>query len=113
MLNEAAILRATMTDCGTFTRRCESGEETVYEGLPCALSRAMQAATPKLNGQWESCVETDARLGLFLPQGTVLLAGDRAEIARDGMVYRGVCSAGLAYPSYVYATMLLQEVAQA
>ena len=113
MLNEAAILRATMTDCGTFTRRGEIGEETVYDGLPCAISRAMQAATPKLNGQWEPCVETDARLGLFLPQGTVLLAGDRAEIIREGMVYRGICSAGLAYPSHVYATMLLQEVARA
>ena len=110
LLNEAAILRATMTDCGNFTRRGKNGEERVYEGLPCALSRAMQAATPKLNGQWEPCVETDARLGLFLPQGTVLLAGDRAEIIREGMVYRGVCSAGLAYPSYVYATVLLQEV---
>lgn len=113
MLNEAAILRATMTDCGKITRRGETGEETVYEGLPCALSRAMQAATPKLNGQWEPCVETDARLGLFLPRGTVLLAGDRAEIVREGMVYRGICSAGLAYPSHVYATMLLQEVTRA
>ena len=45
MLNEAAIRRATMTDCGNFTRRGKNGEERVYEGLPCALSRAMQAAT--------------------------------------------------------------------
>lgn len=112
-MNEAAILRATMTDCGRITRRGQNGEETVYEGLPCALSRAVQAATPKVNGQWEDSLETDARLGFFAPAGTVLLAGDRAEIFREGMVYRGVCSAGLAYPSYVYATMLLQEVEKA
>ena len=116
-MNEAAVLRATMTDSGTFTRQVWNGsgwsEKVIYEQLACALSRSPQAATPRVRGQWEEVAETDTPLALFLPAGTVLQAGDRAEIFREGMLYRGICSAGLAYPSYVYATVLLQEVEQA
>lgn len=114
-MNEAAILRATMTDSGTFTRRVWKGagwaEEVLYEQLACALSRSPQAASPKLRGQWDGVAETEARLALFLPAGTVLQAGDRAEIVREGQVFRGVCGPCIPYPSHCYTTILLQEVA--
>ena len=116
-MSEAAILRATMTDSGTFTRQVwkESGwaEEVVYEHLACALSRSAQTVTPRVRGQWEDMAETDARLALFLPAGTMLQAGDRAEIVREGQVFRGVCGPCMPYPSHCYTTILLQEVAAA
>ena len=114
-MSEAAILRATMTDSGTFTRQVWKGsgwsEEVVYEQLACALSRSPQATTPRVRGQWEDVAETDARLALFLPAGTVLQAGDRAEIVREGQVFRGVCGPCMPYPSHCYTTILVQEVA--
>lgn len=116
-MSEAAILRATMTDSGTFTRRVWKGsgwaEEVVYAQLACALSRSPQAATPKVRGQWEDVAETDARLALFLPAGTVLQAGDRAEIFREGQVFRGICGPCMPYLSHCYTTILVQEVAAA
>ena len=48
---------------------------------------------------------------LFLPAGTVLQAGDRAEIIREGQVFRGVCGPCMPYPSHCYTTILVQEVA--
>ena len=114
-MNEAAILRATMTDSGTFTRQVWKGsgwvEEVIYEKMACALSRSPQAATPKVRGQREDVAETDARLALFLPAGTVLQAGDRAEIVREGQVFRGGCGPCMPYPSHCYTTILVQEVA--
>lgn len=116
-MSEAAILRATMTDSGTFTRRVWKGsgwaEEVVYAQLACALSRSPQAATPKVRGQWEDVAETDAKLALFLPAGTVLQAGDRAEIFREGQVFRGICGPCMPYPSHCYTTILVQEVTAA
>ncbi len=116
-MNEAAVLRATMTDSGTFFRKTWTGtgwkEETVYENLACALSRAPQAFAPRLNGEWEAVPESDSRLGLFLPVGTVLQAGDRAEIVRQGQVFRGICGPGLPYLSHCYATFQVQEVGRA
>ena len=113
-MSEAAIMRATMTDSGTFTRQVWKGsgwvQEVVYEQLACALSRLPQAITPKVRSQWEDVAETDARLALFLPAGTVLQAGDRAEIVREGQVFRGICGPCMPYPSHCYATILVQEV---
>ena len=116
-MSEAAILRATMTDSGTFTRQVWTGagwsEEVIYEQLACALSRSPQATTPKVRGQWDDVTETDARLALFLPAGTILQAGDRAEIVREGQVFRGVCGPCMPYPSHCYTTILVQEVTAA
>ncbi|MGM9655314.1 MAG: hypothetical protein ACI3XU_08170 [Butyricicoccaceae bacterium] len=113
-VNEAAILRATMTDSGTFTRQVWNGREwkteILYEGLACALSRQPQAAAPRTRGQWEDMGECEARLALFLPAGTVLRAGDRAEIRRAGQVLRGICGPCMPYLSHCFTTMLVQEV---
>ncbi len=113
-MNEAAILRGTMTDRGTFTRQKWTGREwkteTVYENIPCALSRTAQTQTPRTGGQWEELVESQGRMGLFLPAGTMLQAGDRGEIRREGQVLKGVCGACLPYSSHCYTTILVQEV---
>ena len=113
-MNEGAILRRTMTDRVTVTRKIWNGarwESTVlYENLDCALSRGVQSSTPKLTGDWEDICETEGRLTLFLPAGVCLQAGDQAEVRRLGQVIRGLCSATLPYPSHAVATLYLQEV---
>lgn len=113
-MSEADILYRTLTDRVTVTREVWTGArwetQTVYENLACALSRAAQAITPKLTGQWEDVMETGGKLGLYLPAGTRLLAGDRATVLREGQVFRGICSATLPYPSHALAILLLQEV---
>lgn len=52
-MREADILYRTLTDRVTVTREVWNGarwvSETVYQELACALSRAVQASTPKLN----------------------------------------------------------------
>lgn len=116
-MREREILRATMTDSGSFFRKVWTGtgwqEEQVYESLPCALSRSPQAASPTVRGAWEDVGECSARLALFLPADTVLKAGDRGEIVRQGQVYRGICGPCMAYLSHCYTTMLVQAVTAA
>ena len=113
-MREADILYRTLTDRITVTREAWNGarwvSETVYQELACALSRAVQASTPKLNGERALVPETEGRLNLFLPVGTVLKAGDKANVSREGQVFRGICSATLPYPSHTVATIYLQEV---
>ena len=113
-MREADILYRTLTDRVTVTRdvwrdtRWEN--ETVYEGLACALSRAVQASTPKLNGERAEMPESEGRLRLFLPVGTVLKTGDRAVVIREGQRFAGICSASVPYPSHAVADLYLQEV---
>jgi len=113
-MREADILYRTFTDRVTVTREVWNGErwvtETVYEELACALSRVVQAGSPKLKGEREPIPETEGKLRLFLPVGTVLKAGDRAAVVREGQVFRGICSPVLPYPSHAVATLYLQEV---
>lgn len=113
-MSEREILRATMTDSGSFFRKVwRNGgwnEKQIYAQLPCALSRSPQAATPTVRGAWEDMGECSARLALFLPAGTVLQPGDRGEIIRQGQVYRGICGPCMAYPSHCYTMLLVQEV---
>ena len=113
-VSEAAILRATMTDRATVTRESWDGTawKTVvaYENLPCALSRAPQTPTSSITGLWEELPENQGQMTLFVPRDTLLLAGDRAEVKREGQVLRGVCSAALPYPSHGMARFFLTEV---
>lgn len=113
-VSEAAILRATMTDRATVTREVWDGTawKTVvaYENLPCALSRAPQNPTASITGLWEDVPECQGQMTLFVPRDTLLLAGDRAEVKREGQVLRGICSAALPYPSHGMARFFLTEV---
>ena len=113
-MREADILYRTLTDRVTVTREVWNGDrwvtERVYEELACALSRVVQASSPKLNGEREPVPETEGRVNLFLPAGTVLKAGDKAAVTREGQVFRGICSPTLPYPSHAVATLYLQEV---
>lgn len=113
-MSEAAILRATMTDRATVTRETWDGTawKTVvaYEDLPCALSRAPQNPTATIGGLWEDVPEDQGQMTLFVPRGVLLLAGDRAEVSREGQVMRGVCAAVLPYPSHGMARFFLTEV---
>lgn len=113
-VSEAAILRSTMTDRATVTREVweEGAWKTVvaYEDLPCALSRAPQTPTASLTGMWEEVPENQGQMSLFVPRDTLLLAGDRADIRREGQLLRGICSAALPYPSHGVARFFLTEV---
>ncbi|MBQ6711417.1 MAG: hypothetical protein IJN18_03740 [Clostridia bacterium] len=113
-MSEAAVLRSTMTDRATITREAWNGtawERVVaYEGLPCALSRAPQTPTASITGLWEEVPECQGQMSLFVPRDTVLQAGDRAEIRREGQVLLGICSAALPYPSHGVARFFLTEV---
>lgn len=103
-----------MTDRATITREEWNGtawERVVaYEGLPCALSRAPQTPTASLTGLWEDVPESRGQMSLFVPRDTLLRAGDRAEIRREGQVLSGICSAALPYPSHGVARFFLTEV---
>lgn len=116
-MREADILQETMTDRAEITRQVWNGAEyesrVIYPALPCALSRSSHMSTPRLRGEWEGAVESGFSAMLYLPAGTVLLAGDRADILREGQRYRGLCSATLAYPSFALAKMQVQEVREA
>lgn len=113
-MREADILYRTLTDRATVTREVWNGarwvSERVYEELACALSRAVQASTPKWNGEWADVPQAEGRLSLFLPAGTVLKAGDKVTVVREGQVFRGICGPTMPYPSHAVATMYLQEV---
>ena len=113
-MREADILYQTQTDRVTVTREVWNGarwvSETVYQELACALYRAVQASTPKLGGEWADVPEAEGRLSLFLPVGTVLKAGDKATVIREGQVFRGICSPTMPYPSHAVATIYLREV---
>ena len=113
-MREADILYQTLTDRVTVTREVWNGarwvSETVYQELACALSRAVQASTPKLGGEWADVPEAEGRLSLFLPVGTVLKAGDKATVIREGQVFRGICSPTMPYPSHAVATIYLRVV---
>ena len=113
-MSEAAVLRSTMTDRATVTREVweDGGWKTVtaYEELPCALSRAPQNPTATITGLWEELPESQGQMTLFVPRDTLLLAGDRADIRREGQLFRGICSAALPYPSHGMARFFLTEV---
>lgn len=116
-MREADILMETLTDRADITRQLWNGADyesrVVYTALPCALSRGSHMAVPRLRGEWEGAAESGFNMMLYLPRGTVLLAGDRADILREGQRYRGLCSASLAYPSFALAMISVQEVQQA
>ena len=113
-MSEAAVLRSTMTDRATITREAWNGtawERVVaYEGLTCALSRAPQTPTASITGLWEEVPECQGQMSLFVPRDTLLRAGDRAEIRREGQVLLGICSAALPYSSHGVARFFLTEV---
>ncbi|MBR5390967.1 MAG: hypothetical protein IK141_06710 [Clostridia bacterium] len=113
-MNEERALLATMTDRATVFRGIRSGAgydtEQVYTDLPCALSRNYQGGRPRLTGEMEGVAESGFFLMLYLPKGTVILAGDRAEVLREGVKYAGICSAAMQYPTYAVASMEVQEV---
>lgn len=105
-MTERQALEKTFYDRVTVTR----AGTAVYEALPCALSKPPQTRSPRLRGEWEGMAESGFALTLYLPCGTVLLAGDRAEVTREGQVFRGMCSASLPYPTHAIATLDVQEV---
>lgn len=114
---EHEILRETMTDRGDFFRQIWDGEgyqtAQIYTALPCALSRGSHMAAPRLRSALAGAAESGFRMMLYLPKGTRLLAGDRAEILREGQKYRGICSASLGYESFALAAVEIQEVTEA
>ena len=116
-MRESAILRRTMTDRVRVTRRVvTAGEKTAvagYEGLECALSRGVNSALPKLGGEMEAVSEDRYRMMLYLPAGTVLQAGDRVEIRREGQIFFGISSGSVGYPSFAAAGVEIQEVREA
>ncbi|MBQ7492124.1 MAG: hypothetical protein IJT76_06000 [Clostridia bacterium] len=113
-MDERKAILATLTDRAAVFRRVRSGAgydtEQVYTDLPCALSRNYQGGRPRLTGEMEGVAESGFFLMLYLPAGTALLAGDRAEVLREGVKYAGICSAAMQYPSYAVASMEVQEV---
>lgn len=113
-MKEKEILRRTMTDRVRVTRRMGAeGEKTavtVYEGLECALSRGVNSALPKLGGELEPVSEDRYRMMLYLPAGTVLQAGDRVEVRREGQIFSGISSGSVGYPSFAAAGVEIQEV---
>lgn len=116
-MTEADILKATLTDRADIVRQVwDNGRqraETVYRALPCALSRNSHTAVPRLRGELEGAAESGFAMMLYLPRGTRLLAGDRAEVLRENQRFRGICSASLGYSSHAVAMMQIQEVQEA
>lgn len=115
-MSEAAILRETMTDRADIFREVLQGgayqQEQVYQDLPCALSRNYQGSRPRLIGPREGVAESEFFLMIFLPAGTVVKAGDRAEVRREGQIYKGICGPSLGYPSYAVASLEVEEVGE-
>ncbi len=113
-MKEKEILRRTMTDRVRVTRWVtEAGvrtERTLWDGLECALSRGVNSALPKLGGELEAVSEDRYRMMLYLPAGTVLLAGDRVEVRREGQIFSGISSGSVGYPSFAAAGVEIQEV---
>ncbi len=113
-MNEGKAILAMLTDRAEVFRRVRRGTgyetERIYHELPCALSRNYQGGRPRLTGEMEGVAESAFFLMLYLPPKTMLLAGDRAEVLREGVRYAGICSAAMQYPSYAVASMEIQEV---
>jgi hypothetical protein len=115
-MREADIIRATLTDRVTVFRADAADPfapaQVVYETIPCALSRTAKVSAPDpadLNGALAECC---FRVTLFLPAGTHIRAGDRAEVTRLDSRFFGVLSPGMPYPSHTVAVMEVWEVTQ-
>ena len=113
-MSEERILRATMTDRATIWRQSSGlggvSETMIYRDLPCALSRSAQVRSPAAAGELDPMAEDRFPVSLFLPAGTCLQVGDRAEITRQGQVFCGTTSASVPYPSHSAAVLQVREV---
>lgn len=113
-MGEAAILRSTMTDRVTITRASKDDPmgvlKTVYESLPCALSRTAMVTAPDPHDPGRDLAECGFRATLFLPVGTRIQVGDHAIVLKEGVQFMGVLSPGFPYPSHTVAVMNIQEV---
>ena len=70
----------------------------------------LEEVLPARIGQVHDVPEAEGRLSLYLPAGTVIKAGDKATVIREGQVFRGICSPTMPYPSHAVATIYLREV---
>ena len=116
-MHEAQILQATMTDRITVWRQTVSAgaaeERQIYRDRACALSRSAHVASPSSPAAMAPLAERSYRMTLFLPTGTVLLAGDRAQVTRDGQIFCGVTSDSIPYPSHSVCVFEIREVKEA
>lgn len=115
-MQEHLILRATMQDRAHITRQTadKTGTSwgTVYDGIPCALSRSAKVSSPDPGTPAAALREGIFRATLFLPAGTVTHTGDQAVILRQGVSFSGVLSASVPYVSHSVAVILIQEVTE-
>lgn len=82
----------------------------VYRDRACALSRSAHVASPSSPAVAAPLAERSYRMTLFLPAGTIVLAGDRAQVTRGGQIFCGVTSDSIPYPSHSVCVFEVQEV---
>ena len=113
-MREADIIRATLTDRITVYRTDAADPlapaQVVYQHLPCALSRTAKVSIPDPADPAAPLAESAFRVTLFLPAGTFVRSGDRADVLRLGCRFSGSLSPGIPYPSHTVAVMEVQEV---
>lgn len=116
---EAKILAATYHDRMTVTRRnhvknektheTEPQEETVYEGVRCALSMSGNNAPQKDNENNRRTVNSSYTI--FSLPGIWCRAGDLVEVVtEEGQTYRGRVGRSMRYPSHTETPMEVEGV---
>ena len=102
----------------TFDRRAsifrplpDGTEQTMYENVPCALSRSARTSAPAVAAQGAAMAESCYALVLYTMPEVVLRLGDRIEVSDAGeRVYHGRTSDSVRYASHCVTVVEIVEV---
>lgn len=86
-------------------------ERTVYEDVPCALSRSALTSAPAVVTEGAAMVESRYALTLYTAPEVWLRLGDRVTISdKSGRVYHARASDSVRYPSHCVTVVEVVEV---
>lgn len=106
-----ALRRTFDRTLSVFRPMPDGTERTVYEEVPCALSRSALTSAPAVAAQGAAMVESRYALVLYTMPEIVLRLGDRAEVSdAGGRVYHGRASDSVRYPSHCVTVVEIVEV---
>lgn len=108
----AAILARTYFHTVTAYRpTLETGEETVCEAAPCALSRSAHTSAPTPPDGSYALPEALYRLSLYTRPEMAFRLGDRVEVTDEGgSVWHGRTSDSFRYPSHCVTVVEVSHV---